>query len=577
MRLLNKALIIAVLTALSFLIISLFIINHSILIISLAIASSVIVLAAIYLTIIKRIEKLNQHTNNIVVNNKLIDPENIPQEKDEINSITFKVDSMLKHIQESQLQLENTIKKATESLQEKNIYLQQEISARTRSEKIVLNKDYFMQLGLNDNVTSLPSGVFFNETLNRAINHAKRRNQILAILLIDIDKFKEVNETLGRGNGNLILNELGKRFTNVLRKEDVLAKLEGDEYIILLTDIKKPKFASMVAAKILNICSQLLKVDSHEFSLTASIGICVYPNDGQSLEELIENADRALFKVKKANGNAYRFYTEEMHVEALEYIKLESALRKAVSNNEIALYYQPMFRIKTGTITGVEALMRWEHPELGIISPENFIQLAEDSGLMMEIGEWALHEACQRIRYWQNDGYEHLTISLKLSPKQFNHPDIVKVITKVIEKVNINPKYIEFEITEKTVMDNVASSSNILEKIKATGVQLSIDHFGVGYTSISYLKQFPINSIKIDKSYIKGVPNIPNDSIITSALIALAHHLGLEVIAEGVESAEQIQYLSSQSCDIVQGYFLSHPVSAQKIVLQFKKLQEEVF
>jgi len=193
------------------------------------------------------------------------------------------------------------------------------------------------------------------------------------------------------------------------------------------------------------------------------------------------------------------------------------------------------------------------------------------------MGAWALEEACQRIRYWQNDGYEHISISLKLSPKQFNHPDIIKVIQRVLNKTNINPKFIEFEITEKTIMENAKFSSNILNQIKALGVQLSIDHFGIGYTSISYLKQFPINTIKIDKSFIKGVPNIPNDSVITSALIALAHHLGLEVIAEGIESAEQIQYLSSHHCDIVQGYFLSHPVSAQKIVLQFKKLQEEVF
>lgn len=575
MRLINKALLTTAITIFAFLIISSLTINHPTFIIFLATLSSILLISAIYLLIIKRIEKLNQHTNNIIENNRLKEIKN-SQAKDEISSMYSKLDTLSQHILTFNQDFENKIKAATEVLQEKNIYLQQELSARTRSNKTTLNSEYFTPPDRNNN-TPLPNGIFFNETLNRAINHAKRRQQILAVLLIDIDKFNEIHAQIGEENSQLILNEIGKRFTHVLRKEDVLAKLEGDEFIVLLNDMNKPKFASMVASKLLNVCSKVLKIDSHEFTLTASIGICIYPNDGDSLETLIENADKALFKVKTAGGNAYQFYTEEMHAVAVEYIKLESALREAVRNNEILLYYQPMFRIKTGTITGVEALMRWEHRDLGVVSPEKFIQLAEDSGLMMEIGEWALNEACQRIRYWQNDGYEHITVSLKLSPKQFHHPNIIKVINKTIESANINPKYIEFEITEKTLMENVELSSNILEQIKAIGVQLSIDHFGIGHTSISYLKQFPINSIKIDKSYIKGVPNVPNDSIITSALIGLAHHLGLEVIAEGVESAEQIQYLSSQNCDIVQGYFLSHPVSAQKIVLQFKKIQEEVF
>ena len=230
----------------------------------------------------------------------------------------------------------------------------------------------------------------------------------------------------------------------MLRKEDILAKLDGDEFIILLNDIGNPKFASMVAKKILNSCSQLLKVDTHEFTLTASIGISVYPNDGNSLEELIENADRALFKAKQSGGNTYQYHTEEIHLAALEYIQLESALRKAIHQNELALYYQPKFRVNTGNVTAVEGLMRWEHPTLGIISPAKFIQLAEETGLIMQIGEWALHEACQRIKYWQNEGFEHITVALKLSAKQFNHPDIVKTLTTVLSN-DINPNYIELK------------------------------------------------------------------------------------------------------------------------------------
>lgn len=576
MRLLTKTAITVTLIASAILFFSLALTSrHFNIIIALTIASFFILFSAIYLLIIKRILRLNNHVTDTA--SKLSSSTNNTEMTDEIDSIQSNVDVIYQHIHGIDNRVESRVLEITRELQNKNSHLEQELSVRMRSEKMKLVKEYLTNLGKRDNDSELPNGVYFNEILNRAINHAKRRNQVLAVLILDIDRFKKVIEQFGKHNGDLILNELGKRFSNVLRKEDVLAKIDGEEFIVLLSDIHKPKFASMVAEKLLNICSQLLKIDDHEFNLTTSIGISIYPNDGDTLESLIDNADRALFNAKKDGGNRYQFHIEELHLEAKEYIKLESALRDALHNNQLALYYQPKFRIKTGTITGVEALMRWEHPTLGIISPTTFIQLAEESGMMMQIGEWALRDACERIKYWQNDGYEHITVSLKLSPKQFYHPDINKVLNKVFETVPMNPNYIELQINEKTIMDNVEEAAVILQNLKAIGVQLSIDHFGTGYTSIRYLKQFPISTIKIDQSYIKGIPNNVDDTAITSAVIALAHQLGLEVIAEGVESAEQIQFLSLQNCDIVQGYFLSHPLSAQKIVLQFKKLQEEVF
>lgn len=265
-----------------------------------------------------------------------------------------------------------------------------------------------------------------------------------------------------------------------------------------------------------------------------------------------------------------------MDVEAREYIQLESALRKAIHNNELALYYQPKLHLKKGSVIGMEALIRWEHPVLGIIDPVRFIPIAEETGYIMQIGEWALYEACKMNKYWQDEGYEHLTISVNLSPKQFHHPHIADVIAKILTQTKLNPRYLEIEINEKTIMENSGASGKQLANIKATGVVISIDHFGTGYTSISHLKQFPISILKIDQSFIKGIPNIPNDLAITNAFISLAHNLGLAVVAEGVETAEQVQYLSNQSCDIVQGYFLSHPLPASKIVLQLKKLQDEV-
>ncbi len=540
----------------------------------LTILSSAVTLYAIYKTIIKRVERLNKKISNIETKNLFAARLKI-NGSDEVANIAININAILDKIQTSSRELEHMTNEVTQQLRAKNMKLEHEMTAKSRK-KMVIDYEYLMQLGRSDELTALPNGIQFNEILNKAITYSKRRRQTLAVLLVNLDLFKLVHDTFGQDNCDLILKEISKRLQNVLRKEDVLAKLDGDEFIILLNDISKPKFASMVAEKILSACSQLLKVDAQEFTLTASVGISIYPLDGHSLEELLENADKALFKAKQSGGNTYQFYTEEVQVEALEYIQLESALRKAIQNNELALYYQPKFRVATGNICGVEALMRWEHPTLGMIHPAKFITLAEDSGLIMQIGEWAFNEVCQRIKYWENEGFEHLTIALKLSARQFNHPDTIKMLMNVLGNYEINPKYIELEITEQTVMQNVESAAVILEKFKAIGVQISIDHFGTGYTVISYLKQFPLSAIKIDKSYIKGIPNKPNDVAITSALIALAHKLGLEVVAEGVETAEQVQFLAGQGCDVLQGYFLSHPVSAQKIVLQFKKLQDEV-
>ena len=524
-----------------------------------------------YTLMIRPLDALNKKISNIVIDDSFA--QSSDQTKNEFKSIESKFNTLVNYNIASKKTSEDYFKNEIKLLEDKNDYLQREISISPGIQNLEFN-DYLLQFGKVNPNNNLPNGVMFNEILNRSINYSKRRKQLLAILLIEIDTLKLYEES--KENIDLIFNEIGKRYSNVLRKEDVLAKLDGCEFIVLLSDIVKSKFASMVSEKILTASSHVLKIDDKEYKLTASIGISIYPSDGKTLEELIENANKALFESKNNGGNTFHFYKEEMDSEAKEYIQLESALRTAIFNNELALYYQPKYRIKTGTITGVEALMRWENSTLGIINPAKFIALAEECGLIMQIGEWALLEACKRIRYWQNDGYPHLTMAIKISKKQFYHPEIIKTIEKVFKSVNINPRFLEFEINENTIMENIESAAEILENLKSLGMQISIDHFGVGYTSINYLKRLPISSIKIDKSYIHGVPNNPNDTAITSAIIALAHHLGLEVIAEGVESAEQIQFLSRENCDIVQGYFLGHPLSAQNLALQLKKLQEEV-
>jgi diguanylate cyclase (GGDEF)-like protein len=450
------------------------------------------------------------------------------------------------------------------------------VPSETNQEITQTNSDSLTQLAHYDNLTSLPNRVFFNEILNKAISHARRRNKYLAILLIDIDDFKNVNSNFSVKAGDNILKEFSKRLASSLRTEDVAARLEGDEFIVLLSDIGKPKFASAVAEKLLKNCCQAYNIEAQEIALTASIGISIYPNDGMSLENLFENADKALYRAKQMGGGYYQFYAREMDAEAREYIQLESALRKAIQNNELALYYQPKIQIKKGDIIGVEALLRWVHPALGIISPDKFIPLAEESGLISQIGEWAIREACKTSKYWHDEGYEHTTIAVNLSAKQFHDPKIAETIATILYETGLNPRYLELEITETAVMHDAEAALKILETIKSTGVRISLDHFGTGYTSISHLKKFPISALKIDHSFIKGIPNNPNDTAIASAVIALAHNLGLEVIAEGVETAEQVQSLGIMGCDVVQGYFLSHPLPAQKIMLQFKKLIDSV-
>jgi len=532
------------------------------------ISTALVTYGLLYYFIISRIEKINsqlQHEQATL------------NEEDEATQINQSLHVLQKQIQELHDQQEQQINEKTKNLQQINFRLHQEISelTATKDKSTELNT----QVERYDSLTGLPNRFYFNDILNKAINSARRRNQYLAILNVDINGFKNVNNVIGITKANEILKEIGKRFNNVLRAEDILAKLTGDEFIVLLTDINQAKFAGTVAEKLLRVCHQKIKVDEHEFTLGASIGISVYPQDGTSLEELLKAADDALYNAKHAEqplNGTFQFFAKEFDIQAHEYTFLEKELRKAIDNHELTLYYQPKFSIRRGNIAGLETLIRWEHPELGLISPAKFIPIAEECGLIMQIGEWILREACAMNKHWQEAGYEHFTIAVNLSPKQFHHPNIDQLINKILRETRLNAKYLELEITEKTAMVNTALTDKILFALKATGVQLSLDHFGTGYTSITHLKQFPISAVKIDHSFIKGVPNNPNDSAITSAFIGLAHNLGLEVVAEGVETPEQMQFLSAEGCDLVQGYYLSHPLPAQKVELQFSKLSEEV-
>lgn len=537
----------------------------------LGIIFSLLIVWLLRILVIKRLERLDRDVADISAMG------NVKQRvdasgNDELSFVSSEINQMLDIIQASHDKLENRVEERTQELKKTNIQLQQEITERRSVEReLIIHKEHLVRLAHYDNLTSLPNRVFFNEILNKAINHAKRQNKEFAVLFVDLDRFKNINDALGHPIGDLVLKEMGIRFTKLMRAGDILARLGGDEFIILLNDIGNPKFVIPFAEKLLEASKHPVKIETHEFFISASIGICVFPNDAQSLEELHKYADMAMYKAKRAGGGTYQFYTEEMNVSAHEHIQMEAALRKAIQNNEFVLHFQPQLNLKDGTIKRVEALIRWESPEHGLISPAKFIPLAEETGLIMPIGEWALKEACRTAKQWQNDGYDPISIAVNISPKQFRHQDVAQVVTDALKESHLDPKYLEVEITETAVMDNADETIGKLNKISQMGINISVDDFGTGYTSISYLKQFPVSILKIDQHFIKGIPENQDDIAIVSAVLALGHNLGLEIVAEGVETAEQMEFLTEHGCDLIQGYFLSRPLPANKIIQQFTK------
>jgi diguanylate cyclase (GGDEF)-like protein len=521
--------------------------------------------------IVKRLGKLNNELANISTKKSIKERVAISGQ-DEISSVSQEINQLLDVIQVSHEKLEQSVEERTHELQKTHIQLNQEITERKSIERdLVVHKEHLMKLAHYDHLTALPNRILFNDILSKAIHHACRHHTILAILFIDIDRFKNINDAFGHTIGDLFLKEMSIRFSSILRSDDVLARLGGDEFIILLHNIEHAKFAEPVAEKILTVCARPVIIHSHEFFVSASIGISIYPADGQSLEDLQKNADIAMYKAKRAGGGVYRYYTHNMDADAHEHVKLESELRKAIQNNQLMLYFQPQLNLKTGNIHRVEALIRWEHPEFGFISPGKFIPLAEETGLIMPIGEWIVQEACHINKQWQNEGYEPITVAVNISSVQFQYQDVALLVDNCLKKYDLDPKYLEFEITETAVMSNVEAAINKLTIIHKMGVHISIDDFGTGYTSINYLKKIPVSILKIDQGFIKGLPNNQDDVAITSAVIALGHNLGLEVVAEGVETAEQMEYLIDHQCDLVQGYYICKPLPEDKIILQFKR------
>jgi len=437
--------------------------------------------------------------------------------------------------------------------------LVRDISERKRAEGVIRHLAYY------DALTDLPNRLLFNDRLTIELAHAHRSHRRLAVMFLDLDRFKIINDTLGHPLGDRLLQGVAQRLVGCLREVDTVARLGGDEFMLLLPEITHVEDAAKIAQKILDALKPSFHFEGQELHITASIGIALYPNDGEDGNTLMKNADTAMYRAKEQGRNSYQFYTPIMNATAFERLVLENNLRRALEREEFVVYYQPQVSLTTGQIVGVEALIRWQHPELGLIPPVKFIPLAEETGLIMPIGEWALYTACAQNKTWQEANFPPLRMVVNLSPRLFKHKDLIKTIARILKETRLNPDYLELELTEGTIMENAEATVAIFHKLKGMGIHLSIDDFGTGYSSLSYLKRFPIDTLKIDRMFMQNIPTDPGDVAIATAIIAMAHSLGLKVIAEGVETEEQLTFLSSHRCDQIQGYFFSRPIPAEAV------------
>jgi len=428
----------------------------------------------------------------------------------------------------------------------------------------IVAEERIQYLAYHDGLTTLPNRASFSQILNHGINHARRYNKGMAVLFIDLDRFKNINDTLGHEAGDALLQEVGKRLKNSVRQSDTVARLGGDEFVILLEELSEPGRVATVAGKILSAIIKPFQMLGQEFRVTASIGISIYPEDGQDEQTLMKKADIAMYHAKEEGKNNFQFHSERMDTHSFERLALESSLRRALERNEFQVHYQAKMDFATGQMTGMEALIRWQHPDLGMVSPVQFIPLAEETGLIVPIGKWVLRTACLQNKAWQKEGLPPLTVAVNLSARQFADENLFADVTSILNETGLNAAFLELEITESMIMHNVDKAVQTLTKLKTLGIRVSIDDFGTGYSSLSNLKRFPIDTLKIDRSFIRDLPGDSEDKAITRAIIAMGKSLNMTLIAEGVETQEQADFLRTHACDQFQGYYFSRPVDKDK-------------
>ncbi len=416
-----------------------------------------------------------------------------------------------------------------------------------------------------DDLTGLPNRSLFRDRLQQALAQMQSSQQMLAVLSLSLDRFEAISNTLGYGISDLLIRNVALRLTNCVGNKDILARLDSNKFGIFQVEINNIDQVMKLSQNLLNTFSLPFFLDDNEIRLGANIGISIYPNDYQGADQLLENADIVMYQAKSQGRNTYQFYSAQLNETLQERLALENELHGALQRHELLLHYQPQISLATGQIVGVEALIRWQNPLRGMVSPAKFIPIAEETGLIVSIGEWVLHTACTQNLAWQTAGFAPLRMAVNLSARQFKQKNLIEVVTDTLMETGLKANYLELELTEGLLIDNVEQSIAILEELHSTGVVFALDDFGTGYSSLSYLKRFPLQALKIDQSFVRDMTIDPNSAAITEAIISLAHGLQLKVIAEGVETQEQLDYLKTKGCDEVQGYFLSRPLPADAI------------
>jgi diguanylate cyclase (GGDEF)-like protein/PAS domain S-box-containing protein len=435
------------------------------------------------------------------------------------------------------------------------IVLARDITERKASEQRIINLAHY------DSLTKLPNRALLADRMKVAINRAARQSTRLAVLFVDLDRFKPINDSLGHEVGDKLLKVVAERMQDAVRSVDTVSRVGGDEFVVLLSEIETSEAAARVAEKLINTLSQPFEIEEHELSVTASVGICIYPDNGTDANILLRNADASMYSAKEAGRNRYQFYSEDMTVRAIERLSLERDLRSAVERGELFLVYQPQIELATGRIIGAEVLMRWHQPQQGLISPLRFIPVAEDSGLILTIGEWALQESCRQARLWHNRGLLDICISVNVSVVQFRQTDFVHVIERALKDSGLPPERLELELTESVVMQAADPAVEKLRSLDALGVKVAIDDFGTGYSSLSYLRQFTVDRLKIDRSFVHDLPGNNDAEAIAAAIVAMGLSLGLRIIAEGIETEAQAEFLQRISCKEGQGYLYARPMA----------------
>jgi diguanylate cyclase (GGDEF)-like protein/PAS domain S-box-containing protein len=416
----------------------------------------------------------------------------------------------------------------------------------------------------HDFLTGLPNRMLLNDRVTHAISLAPRHLKKVALLFLDLDGFKHINDSLGHPVGDKLLQSIGKRLVDCVRASDTVSRQGGDEFVVLLSEMEQPEDAAITARRMLHAVAEAHSINRHDLHITTSIGVSVYPDDGLDAETLIRNADTAMYQAKENGRQSYQFFKSGMNVRAVERQSIEESLRRALEREEFMLHYQPKINLRTGDITGAEALIRWTHPVRGLVPPSQFIPVAEDCGMILPIGIWVLREACKQAKEWIDAGLPLGTIAVNISAMQFQNGHFLHDIFSILSDTSLNPGCLELELTESVLIKRADTASSVLQSLRSRGVRIAVDDFGTGYSSLSYLTKFPIDALKIDQSFVRQITSSPEDTTIVTAVISMGQSLKLRVIAEGVETQDELSFLQAHNCEEAQGYYFSRPVPAQK-------------